>query len=100
MKTLTTMSVFALVLLAGCEKSNIYAEPHSIGVVQVTAVKGWFMEPLKNAELKPYRDQTREMCKDWGFKREYRTNGVTRKNCLNQHCTRWEETFKATCVKE
>ena len=94
------MSVFVLVLLVGCGKPNISVEPHSTGVVQVATVKGWFMEPLTNADLKPYRDQTRKMCKDWGFKREYRADGIIRKNCLNKHCTRWEETFRATCVKE
>lgn len=101
MKTITTfMSVAVLALLAGCGKPQVYIEPHSIGVVQITSVGSSFMEPLTDADLDPYREQTREMCEDWGFKRDYKTTGVARKKCLNQYCSQFEMVMRATCIKE
>lgn len=101
MKIISTfISVFAILLIAGCGKPQVYVEPHSIGVVQITTVGNSFMEPLTDADLNPYRNQAREMCEDWGFKRDYKTTGVARKNCLNQYCSVFEMTLRATCIKE
>ena len=100
MKTKIFISIITMALLVGCGKPQVYVEPHSIGVVQVTTRMNSFTEPLTDADLEPYREQGREMCEDWGFSRNYKTTGVSRKTFLNQYCTVWDETLRAACVKE